>query len=124
VDDLITQIGVGGAIAYLIIKEVLAFVAKLKSNTDGGEVEQMRVTLDTLKALTSTCNEQAVVLREVAAEQARQSQELASIHECLNKDDGEGVRLIYRRPSFERAIVVLGENVDKQTDVLQKLALA
>ncbi len=48
------------------------------------------------------------------------SKQISDLHDWHNKDDEDGVKLWYVRRSMEDAILKLSDNVEKQTQMLDK----
>ena len=104
--DLVTQLGVGGIFAIIILREVFGFLAKKRDKNGGSSAQTDMFTL----------------LRAIEAGTA----ELVRLHDVKDED---GVPVWYVRKSLERQIerLVMGvasmtKAVDAQTDVLEKLA--
>jgi hypothetical protein len=56
-NDPLTQVGVGGIIAILLVKEVLVFVGKQRNNGDGGGIQNQLLSLQRTVQFKDTCAE-------------------------------------------------------------------
>jgi hypothetical protein len=91
--DYVLELGIGGLFAILVIKIVFDFLLRKKN---------CRVTADA-----------CIECREM----------VARLYEMHNRKDNDGVYVWYVRRSLEEAIVKLGENIDKQTVVFERLVM-
>jgi len=92
-DSILTQLGVGGILVVLVLREVLPYV---RGKNNKGFVDKQ-------------CVECFRLIRE--------------LHTMHNQKDNDGVYVWYVRRSLEEAIVKLGENIEHQTTVFRELAL-
>ncbi len=106
-DDPLVQLGVGGLLAFLIIKEVLGFLNKFLDKRKNGRSSEALVKL--------VCNPTPEILNMV-----KQVDELLRLHDVKDVD---GVPIWYVRHSLEKAIAKLSEHVEKQTHMLEKLVV-
>ena len=104
--DLVTQLGVGGIFAIIILREVFGFLAKKRDKNGSSTAQTDMFTL----------------LRAIEGGTA----ELVRLHDVKDED---GVPVWYVRKSLERQIerLVVGvagmtKAVETQTEVLEKLA--
>jgi hypothetical protein len=90
-DEGLTQVGIGGIIAMLILREVFGFLSK-KRNGDpvGAELRHVKAMV----------------------------KDLHGWHSVVDQD---GVKIWYMRRSFEDAIKALGDNIATQTELLRSL---
>lgn len=102
-DDMMTQLGVGGILAILMVREVLNFL-KSKQPTQNGETQRLFVKLDQV------------------------TRHVADLHKWHDKTDEDGVPVWYIRRSFEDAVEKLADAVTQlaasssvQTKVLEDL---
>jgi hypothetical protein len=92
-DDL-TQLGIGGLTAVLVIREVLTFLRD-RRNSQGND--------DNDANLSTLC------------------QQVGELHQWHSVTDGNGVKVWYVRRSLEEAIRELATNIRTQTDILKEL---
>ena len=85
--EFFTQIGMGGIVTLLIIKEIFTFL-KTRLGSD-----ERRIGFDEILALTR------------------------DLHEWHKQKDSDGVFIWYVRQSLEDAIVKLSENISLQTEM-------
>jgi len=98
----LTQLGIGGIFAILMIREVLNFLKTRKDmGASVGDVGQRPFVQDRFDRME------------------RQVRELYTWHA---REDTDGVKIWYTRPSLERAIRELRESVDAETAAFQALA--
>jgi hypothetical protein len=98
--EQLTQVGVGGIFAILVIREVFNFLQKRKTpNGDNGV--QFHRELDT------KVNEIKSLTRE--------------LHKWHSVTDMEGVPVWYVRKSLEKSIGELATNIKEQTDIIRRV---
>jgi hypothetical protein len=88
------------AVIAIILDKTLPWIAKVKN---GGSPEKI--------------NGERIVKIENKLDVM--SDQLEDLHEWHDKEDVDGVKVWYMRKSLEDAIIKLGENVDRQTRVLE-----
>jgi len=91
--DVMTDVGVGGILALLIIREVLNFLKDRKRSNDDNA-------------------------KDAWNEAIRQIHELHTWHA---KTDQDGVPVWYVRRSLEDAIAKLADNIGRQTDIFNAM---
>lgn len=94
-DQTLTQLGIGGILALLILKEVFTFLraVKDKKNCKSGQNELCYKCFDLIK----------------------------KIYDMHNQKDSDGVYIWYVRRSLEEAMNKLAENIEKQTHIFEQL---
>lgn len=108
-DPSIIDIGVGAAVALLIIKEVLSFAREVLQRRNGNNTPSVPPAMvASIKELT----------RDYFDPVLRMTTEMHNWH---NVHDSDGVKIWYVRPSLVVAINSLSKNIDVQTQVLQEL---
>jgi hypothetical protein len=123
-DSLVTQLGVGGIFAVLLIKMILEFLEKWdtrkqeKKRAETGDLPPRVDHHDIMLELMSQGKKLHVVLQKVEITEKR-TEDLW--HWC-GKEDADGVKLMYLRGSLTEAISKLADATSKQTEVLTALA--
>lgn len=111
-DQLFTQLGVGGIFALLIIREVLGFLSKRKErgngNGDGNGKSTMSATMQ---------SDLFQLLREIN----EGTKTLVRLHDVKDED---GVPVWYVRKSLERQIEQLVKGVDQLTSAIAQQVIA
>lgn len=108
-DPSIVDIGVGAAVALLIIKEVLSFARDVLHKRNGGNGAGVPPAMAAgIKELTRDYWEPVLRMTD-------------EMHKWHNVHDSDGVKIWYVRPSLVVAINSLSKNIDVQTQVLQEL---
>lgn len=95
-DSSITQIGIGGIFAILIIKEVLSFVKGFRNGKKNGENEAIKLLYEIL----DYCKK---------------------VHIMHDIKDSDGTYIWYVKRSLEVAINKLAENINHQTECFRDL---
>jgi hypothetical protein len=90
-NEALTQLGIGGLVAVLVIREVLTFLRERRNNKGNG------VDLSLL------------------------AKQIDEMHQWHAVTDGNGVKVWYVRRSLEEAIRQLATNIATQTDILKEL---
>jgi hypothetical protein len=110
--NLVTQLGVGGIFAILIVKMVLEFLAKKKLN---GSATSTRDMFDLLRQIKDV----NVILKNALVELTpliRQSCErVAELHKWHDREDDDGVKVWYLRSHLEESIKSLDDGVREFT---------
>ena len=102
--NLIMQCGVGGILAYLIIKEVLSFLKCInikRKESNGGEKGHPK------SEPFEICYECRDYLKQ--------------LYDMHNVKDSDGVYAWYVRRSLQEAIISLSDNIAAQTDIFREL---
>ena len=102
--EALTQLGVGGIFAVLVIRSVLDFLAKREATKNGGA-----------RGTTST---HGMMATQQLNDLVRQVREL---HEWHAKEDDDGVKVWYVRKSLEQSIARLADAAEQQTRALRDL---
>ena len=96
-NDTLVQLGVGGLFAYIIIKEVLAFLSRRKNDTSGF----------------------MELLKDMAGLEREVFRMTSDLHDWHSREDSAGRKLWYTDPTFTKAIDTLAKNVETQTEALR-----
>lgn len=108
-DPSIVDIGIGAAVALLIIKEVLSFARDVLNKKNGGNGHGVPPAMAAgIKELTRDYWEPVLRMTD-------------EMHKWHNVHDNDGVKMWYVRPSLVVAIRSLSDNIDTQTNVLQEI---
>lgn len=94
-DTAFTQIGIGGIIALLVLREVFGF---LRGRNGSG-----KITSDDLRRIRKAL------------------EQIHDLWEWHNVSDADGVKLWYVRRSLEESMDQLSKNISKQTEVLSEM---
>lgn len=93
----IAQLGAGGVLAILIVKMVLDYLRKR-----GGDV-------------AGHC--------EICLNGWQETrQQVSDLHDWHSREDGDGVRLIYRSRQADRAMERIADAMDRQSALLEKIS--
>lgn len=94
----IEQIGIGGILALMILKETFSFL-KFRGSEQPHEIRQkIYDTLNTMKF------------------------QISELHQWHNIEDADGIKLWYVSSGFRKVITSIDENIVKNTIVLEKVA--
>lgn len=94
-NDVFLQLGVGGLLVILVLKEVFAFLKNVKEKRNGG--------------YSPACAKCFEMVRD--------------LYDMHNQKDSDGVYIWYVRRSLEDAVNKLAENIAKQTDCFKELVM-
>jgi prefoldin subunit 5 len=109
VENQILQVGAGGLLALLILREVFGFLRKKSQRDEITEVIEEQI--DQLREP----HKEAYKKIEVAMDQ------INDLWRWHNVSDAEGVKIWYVRRSLEDAIGKLAVSIDKMTDLMGRL---
>jgi hypothetical protein len=98
-NSVLMQLGVGGLLAYLVIKEVLGFVTKWKNGRNG-----------------NSDRDQRRIMHQI-------NERLDRLYDMHDQKDDDGVYVWYIRRSLGDAIEHLAENIAKQTQAFDRLIM-
>lgn len=93
--ETLTQLGIGGVLAIMVLKETFGFVRGQKRNVASG------------------CS------RPEDVEEIKRM--IKDLHTWHQKEDEDGVKVWYIRKSLERAIKDLSEVIQQQTEVVRRM---
>lgn len=120
-DNLILQLGVGGAVAVYIVKTVLEFILKYTSSQKRRQAEERGETIES-KMLQS--------LLKIEACMATASREVHELYDWHNVKDDDHVFAWYGRKSLsanveklQTAVIELARSAEKQTALLEQLCI-
>lgn len=100
INQHLTEIGIGFAGAYLIIKLVFEFLKARRHSEISSVLE---------------------VLAKLQQSVLASSHKIDELHSWHNVNDDEGMKVWYNRKSLENAITQLSNNIGLQTEILQKM---
>jgi len=95
--DSILQLGTGGILALLLVREVLTFLAKKKGDS-------------------GTTNYYSDARTEIMARQ------IAELHDWHDHEDNDGVKVWYVRRSLEESVAKLTDAIQTQNIILREMA--
>lgn len=104
-EQLLMQLGAGGLIVLLVLREVFGFLKTRKLGVSSDHL---------LKDILEELKEQRIQMSEVLAK-------TKTLYHWHDKEDNDGIKIWYVRSSLENAIEKLAENISKQTDILQQM---
>ena len=120
-DNLILQLGVGGAVAIYIVKTVLEFILKYTSSQKRKLAEERGETIEA-KMLQS--------LQKIEASMITVSREVHELYDWHNVKDDDHVFAWYGRKSLtvnveklQAAVTELARSAEKQTSLLGQLII-
>jgi len=106
VNDTITQLGVGGIFAILVIQQVLTFMGKRKNGAAPARF---------------TIFDSPEDRKRVVGTMVKCAEQVNKLYDQHQVKDSDGVPVWYVRRSLEDAVKSLSTNVNKQSDLLREL---
>jgi biopolymer transport protein ExbB/TolQ len=115
----LSELGVGGILALLILKEVFSFMRSKKA-VSATRTQNQLITDSILKGLkgiqSDPCYNEHKKIGKMMEDMTRKINDLYKWHDV---EDSEGVKVWYVRKSLEEAIVKLSSSIEKQTELLR-----
>jgi hypothetical protein len=116
--ELLTQLGVGGIFAILVIRMVLDFLAKRRNGASASATRD-------LFALVREVRDLNVILKNAVVEMAPlvrgTCERVAELHRWHDRVDDDGVMVWYTRKSLDESIRVLNGGVKDFTQAICRL---
>jgi len=117
-EESLTQLGVGGVLAFLIIKEVLGFLGKKNAGSrdaqGGATLSEVRDALLKISEVHTRTKVQADICANCLGK-------IEDLHDWHKETDSEGVRRWYFRDSWAGCLERIDASTNEQLRIIEQL---